>query len=581
MPRRPNPLFLPEQTAPGTPPSAWGYIYFKTNGYACYKGDDGNEIALGGLFVVEHGSTAATARPSGQGPILWVGSVVPTNAIYKDQFLYYPSNTAGTTRNTVASLWVFNTTPTNHVAVQWIGGGPSGLGNLELAPGFETSQTGAGWNGFFTTASIGNSTDFARTGLQSLKVTKSGSAGDMYCYKHDSVYNIPVSEGEYVCTQAWFRPGSTVRTIGLSIQFIANRSDGLSTIVQQWYGRGITEISGQWVMAQAAGIVPSGATYARPVITWPSCAASEVHYVDDIVTEKGAYPSNPGILKIKEAYVPPDADLTPAEGQIYIDPTVGSSKIMAKMKDSAGTVVTHQLGGTSDLFPEISTPATPATGFVAVYAKSNGQLYEKDDTGLESPLTSNYVVCTSSTRPASPYAGLTIFETDTALSYYYHNSTWIVLEKDTTKYKSADQSVSSTTLADDTHLSYVLGTGRYRLDGCLWVFSGATTTGAAISLNGSSTVATNGLRFSAIGQITQGASGAASTFFGNTITGYEAATIVGASVVGTSAATPSLILLKGYLNLSGAGTLILRIAAEVAASITYMEGSWMQVTKLT
>jgi hypothetical protein len=33
--------------------------------------------------------------------------------------------------------------------------------------------------------------------------------------------------------------------------------------------------------------------------------------------------------------------------------------------------------------PEISAPGTPAAGYVAIYAKSNGLLYSKDDTGAE------------------------------------------------------------------------------------------------------------------------------------------------------------------------------------------------------
>jgi hypothetical protein len=37
--------------------------------------------------------------------------------------------------------------------------------------------------------------------------------------------------------------------------------------------------------------------------------------------------------------------------------------------------------------PEAAAPATPATGFVRIYAKADGKLYIKDDTGLETDIT--------------------------------------------------------------------------------------------------------------------------------------------------------------------------------------------------
>ena len=36
---------------------------------------------------------------------------------------------------------------------------------------------------------------------------------------------------------------------------------------------------------------------------------------------------------------------------------------------------------------EISTPATPAAGFVALYAKSDHKIYIKDSTGVETDIT--------------------------------------------------------------------------------------------------------------------------------------------------------------------------------------------------
>ena len=81
-------------------------------------------------------------------------------------------------------------------------------------------------------------------------------------------------------------------------------------------------------------------------------------------------------------------------------------------------------------FPEISAPTTPSTGNVVVYAKTDGKMYKKDDTGTESEIgsgggittnvqSSNFTCITSqryiisandivATLPASPTLGDTI-----------------------------------------------------------------------------------------------------------------------------------------------------------------------------
>ena len=43
-------------------------------------------------------------------------------------------------------------------------------------------------------------------------------------------------------------------------------------------------------------------------------------------------------------------------------------------------------------------------------------------------VTTGTIICTSSTRPASPFAGQRIYETDTSLSYTYSGSAWVQTE---------------------------------------------------------------------------------------------------------------------------------------------------------
>jgi hypothetical protein len=55
--------------------------------------------------------------------------------------------------------------------------------------------------------------------------------------------------------------------------------------------------------------------------------------------------------------------------------------------------------------------------------------------------------------------------------------------------------------------------------------------------------------------------------------------ILGASVPSTT--VPAMVILNGFLiNGPNAGNLVVRIAAEVAASITYRRGSWARLTRV-
>lgn len=64
------------------------------------------------------------------------------------------------------------------------------------------------------------------------------------------------------------------------------------------------------------------------------------------------------------------------------------------------------------------------------------------------------IVCTSGTRPASPTAGMVIYETDTDRWMYYTGSAWQIIPTIVSAYKSANESVtSSTVMQNDDHLS--------------------------------------------------------------------------------------------------------------------------------
>lgn len=48
------------------------------------QGPEGVVDYTNSMFVVNHGATAATARPTGVGAVYWIGSVSPTNAVDGD-----------------------------------------------------------------------------------------------------------------------------------------------------------------------------------------------------------------------------------------------------------------------------------------------------------------------------------------------------------------------------------------------------------------------------------------------------------------------------------------------------------------
>jgi hypothetical protein len=90
-------------------------------------------------------------------------------------------------------------------------------------------------------------------------------------------------------------------------------------------------------------------------------------------------------------------------------------------------------------------------------------------------------VCTSSTRPASPYDGQVIYETDTNKTLAFNGSAWDILSD-----MGAWTAWTPTVTADSGSFTTVSATGRY-------VQSGKTVTGTAMI-----TITTNGTAATAV-----------------------------------------------------------------------------------
>lgn len=80
-----------------------------------------------------------------------------------------------------------------------------------------------------------------------------------------------------------------------------------------------------------------------------------------------------------------------------------------------------------------------------------------------------YFVCTSGTRPTGVdrFTGRTIWETDTKNRYVWTGTEWYILN-DIYRFKSAIESVSSTTMQDDNHISFDFEPGTWLVDAYLY-----------------------------------------------------------------------------------------------------------------
>lgn len=142
------------------------------------------------------------------------------------------------------------------------------------------------------------------------------------------------------------------------------------------------------------------------------------------------------------------------------------------------------------------------------------------------------------------------------------------------KIKSGAQSVSVTSFADVSDLTFELeANASYEFEFLVFYFTGATTTGLRLAINGPA---------GATGrwgeQIQTGATGNDSTWGGGQITAFDTAIVATTSGPGGS---PAVARVWGTITTVGtAGTLALRMAAEVAASVTIEVGSYGELKRV-
>jgi microcystin-dependent protein len=131
--------------------------------------------------------------------------------------------------------------------------------------------------------------------------------------------------------------------------------------------------------------------------TWVHGQTSAGNAVHELVRHEARTPSagaaSAGFGAAVDTYLFDAAGTTNRAGRytiMWTDPTDGSEDADAVTSLVVAGTLTERARVTSEgafVVAEVSAPSTPASGKVALYAKSDGLLYSKDDAGAESPVS--------------------------------------------------------------------------------------------------------------------------------------------------------------------------------------------------
>lgn len=106
-------------------------------------------------------------------------------------------------------------------------------------------------------------------------------------------------------------------------------------------------------------------------------------------------------------------------------------------------------------------------------------------------VTTGTIICTSSTRPASPFEGQTIYETDTDLELRWTGSAWVVSGSNGGSFLSASSTttVPAASAITYTQASITLTPGVWEVQAAMTLINGTTTDSAAVAIYNQTTSA--------------------------------------------------------------------------------------------
>lgn len=109
-------------------------------------------------------------------------------------------------------------------------------------------------------------------------------------------------------------------------------------------------------------------------------------------------------------------------------------------------------------------PASPWSGMVIYETDTNAGYVYRSSTTSWLPIASGATICTSSTRPSAPYAGQVIFETNTLKTLVYASSAWQEVVNSTAAKEFTSPTVANQTARDALFPSPVQGNSVFRSD---------------------------------------------------------------------------------------------------------------------
>lgn len=148
----------------------------------------------------------------------------------------------------------------------------------------EDGTTGqwTGSDGNVTNGTVANTTAQAHTGTHSLSLTAVAAGAAMMGSVTGAAVasgGVPCQAGDRIAVRTWMRAGATARSVSVGAEFFSGSGTSLGAPV---YLSAVTDSTSAWTQVNGRVTAPSGAVYARMVISVAGAAAGEVHYFDDL-----------------------------------------------------------------------------------------------------------------------------------------------------------------------------------------------------------------------------------------------------------------------------------------------------------
>ena len=223
---------------------------------------------------------------------------------------------------------------------------------------FEGASTGDWFGSAYCTLSSGS---VAKDGLSSLKLTCAGG-GTAVAITPYGTSGVPVNPGQLYCASAFFSAASTTRSCYVGINWY-NASG--TTIGSTSLSAAVTDTAGgAFVQATEYAVAPSTAAFAAVVVEVAGAAASEVHYVDEVMLVAGAPLGS--YTKVGTHVVAAEPVFTPYDVGCYFSGTNSAGSVT----ECAPTMIQTFVSPTEVILASAAT-ASGAAGYIGPYVGGN------------------------------------------------------------------------------------------------------------------------------------------------------------------------------------------------------------------